>query len=31
VIVVGAAIVTMAGLWHLAARFRPSRAVAAAG
>jgi Lysylphosphatidylglycerol synthase TM region len=31
VIVVGAAIVTMAGLWHLAIRFRPSRAVAAAG
>jgi Lysylphosphatidylglycerol synthase TM region len=30
VIVVGAAVVTIAGLWHLAVRFRPSRAVAAA-
>jgi hypothetical protein len=29
VIVVGAAVVTVAGLWHLAIRFRPARAVAA--
>jgi Lysylphosphatidylglycerol synthase TM region len=30
VIVVGAAVVTIAGLWHLAARFRPRRVAAAA-
>jgi hypothetical protein len=30
VIVVGAAVVTIAGLWHLAIRFRPSRTVVAA-
>jgi hypothetical protein len=31
VIVVGAAVVATAGLWHLAGRFRPSRAAAIAG
>jgi uncharacterized membrane protein YbhN (UPF0104 family) len=30
VIVVGAAVVAVAGLWHLSARFRPARAVAVA-
>jgi uncharacterized membrane protein YbhN (UPF0104 family) len=30
VIVVGAAVVTIAGLWHLAVRLRPARAIAAA-
>jgi hypothetical protein len=29
VIVVGAAVVTVAGLWHLGVRFRPARAAAA--
>jgi len=31
VIVVGAGVVTIAGLWHLSARFRPARSAAATG